>query len=105
MDNVSTSEGVPGDVSPSESVPGITGPGQIVTSLKRRAVATPYRFRNLLALDDFERHARRLLPPMIFHYVADGVETGAALRAGREAYAGYSIVPRCCATCRDAIRA
>ncbi len=84
MDNVSTSE----------SVPGITGPGQIVTSLKRAAVATPYRFRDLLALDDFERHARRRLPPMIFQYVAGGVETGAALWAGREAYAGYSIVPR-----------
>jgi len=65
-----------------------------VTSLKRTASSTPYRFRDLLALDDFERHARRLLPPMIFQYVAGGVETGAALRAGREAYGGYRLVPR-----------
>jgi len=77
-----------------ESVPGLTGPEAMVTSLKRTAVATPYRFRDLLALDDFERHARRLLPPMIFHYVAGGAETGAALRGSREAYAGYRLVPR-----------
>jgi len=78
----------------SEGAPGITGPEATVTSLKRTASATPYRFRDLLALDDFERHARRLLPPMIFHYVAGGVETGAALRGSREAYAGYKLVPR-----------
>jgi len=78
----------------SEGASGITGPEAIVTSLKRTASATPYRFRDLLALDDFERHARRLLPPMIFHYVAGGVETGAALRGSREAYAGYKLVPR-----------
>ncbi len=77
-----------------EAVPGITSPGAVVTSLKRTASSTPYRFRDLLALDDFERHARRLLPPMIFQYVAGGVETGAALRAGREAYGGYRLVPR-----------
>ena len=78
----------------SEGAPGMTGPETIVTSLKRTASATPYRFRDLLALDDFERHARRLLPPMIFHYVAGGVETGAALHGTREAYASYKLVPR-----------
>lgn len=79
---------------PQEAVPDITGPDQIVTSLNRTASATPYRFRDLLALDDFERHARRRLPPMIHQYVAGGVETGAALRAGRGAYAGYRLLPR-----------
>ena len=90
----------------SESVPGITGPNAIPTaspfpadsrapaSLKRAANTVPYRFRDLLALDDFDRHARRRLPPMIYQYVAGGAETGAALRAGREAYAGYSLLPR-----------
>lgn len=82
------------DNAPNEAVPGMTRPDAIVTSLKRTAVATPYRFRDLLALDDFDRHARRLLPPMIYQYVAGGAETGAALRAGREAYAGYKLVPR-----------
>ncbi|MDP4023364.1 alpha-hydroxy acid oxidase [Methylobacterium sp. NEAU 140] len=74
--------------------PGIAAPGAVVTSLKRSAAATPYRFRDLLALDDFERHARRMLPPMIFQYVAGGVETGAALRHSRAAYADYAFLPR-----------
>ncbi len=82
------------NVAPAEAVPGITGPEPIVTSLKRTAAATPYRFRDLLALDDFERHARRLLPAMIHQYVAGGAETGAALRAGRQAYEDYSLLPR-----------
>lgn len=70
------------------------GPDAVVTGLKRNAAVIPHRFRDLLALDDFDRHARRLLPPMIYQYVAGGVETGAALRAGREAYGDYRFVPR-----------
>ena len=89
MDQATSDRAAPG-----ESVPGLTGPEAIVTSLKRTAATTPYRFRDLLALDDFERHAQRLLPPMVFHYVAGGVETGTALRGSREAYAGYRLVPR-----------
>lgn len=87
-------QAVPDRTASGESVPGLTGPDAIVTSLKRTAAATPYRFRDLLSLDDFERHARRLLPPMVFHYVAGGVETGTALRGSREAYAGHRLVPR-----------
>lgn len=94
MDQVVPTQGASGHRATSEGAPGITGPDAIVTSMKRTASATPYRFHDLLALDDFERHARRLLPPMIFHYVAGGVETGAALRNSREAYAGYRFVPR-----------
>jgi L-lactate dehydrogenase (cytochrome) len=82
------------DLAAREAVPDIDSPDAVVTSLKRTATATPYRFRDLLALDDFDRHARRLLPPMIYQYVAGGVETGAALRGGREAYADYRLVPR-----------
>ncbi len=69
-------------------------PHAAVTGLKRSAAVVPHRFRDLLALDDFDRHTRRLLPPMIYQYVAGGVETGAALRAGREAYSDYRFVPR-----------
>ena len=89
MDNAASSESAPGI-----SVSGTTDPEAVVTSLKRTVVATPHRFQDLLALDDFERHARRRLPPMVFHYVAGGAETGAALRGNREAYAGYRLVPR-----------
>jgi L-lactate dehydrogenase (cytochrome) len=77
-----------------EAVADPTGPDAVVTSLKRSAAAIPHRFRNLLALDDFDRQGRRLLPPMIYQYVAGGVETGAAVRAGREAYGDYRFVPR-----------
>jgi len=74
--------------------PGIAGPQALVTSLRRSDAVTPYRFRDLLALDDFERHAKRLLPHMIFQYVAGGAETGAAFAHSRGAYADYALVPR-----------
>jgi len=54
----------------------------------------PRRFRDLLALDDFERHAKRVLPGMIFQYVAGGVETESAVRMAREAYTRYAFLPR-----------
>jgi L-lactate dehydrogenase (cytochrome) len=76
------------------AAPGMTAPQTAVTSLKRSVDATPRRFRDLLALDDFERHARRHLPHMVFQYVAGAVETGAAMRGNREAYAKYAFLPR-----------
>lgn len=62
--------------------------------MRRSVDATPYGFRDLLALDDFERHARRHLPPMVFQYVAGAVETGSSLRASRDAYRKWALVPR-----------
>lgn len=64
------------------------------TSLTRPAAQAPFRFRDLLALEDFERHARRRLPHMIFQYVAGGVETGSSMRASMAAYANYRFLPR-----------
>jgi L-lactate dehydrogenase (cytochrome) len=54
----------------------------------------PRRFRDYLALDDFERAAHRYLPRMIYSYVAGAVETGAGLREARQAYADLALVPR-----------
>lgn len=54
----------------------------------------PRAFRDLLALDDFERHAQRVLPPMIFQYVAGGVETQSSVRMARDAYSRYAFLPR-----------
>jgi L-lactate dehydrogenase (cytochrome) len=76
------------------AVPDIAPSPAAVTELKLSAIATPYRFRDLLALDDFERHARRFLPNMVFQYVAGAVETGSAMRANRAAYANYALLPR-----------
>ena len=70
------------------------GPDALVTRVRRSADTTPYRFRDLLALDDFERHARRMLPPMVFQYVSGAVETAATLRASRDAYTSWSFLPR-----------
>jgi L-lactate dehydrogenase (cytochrome) len=81
-------------VSSGDIAPDITSPDQVVTSLKRSTSSTPSRFKDLLALDDFERHAKRLLPPMIYLYVAGAVETGASLREAKAAYADYALLPR-----------
>lgn len=54
----------------------------------------PRHFRDLLALEDFERHARKRLPNMIYQYVKGGVETGRGLAAAHEAYQQYVFVPR-----------
>ena len=54
----------------------------------------PRKFRDLLALEDFERHARKRLPAMIYQYVAGGVETGHGISACYEAYQQYVFVPR-----------
>ncbi len=81
-------------MSSGEVAPDITSPGQVVTSLKRSTSSTPSRFKDLLALDDFERHAKRLLPPMIYLYVAGAVETGTSLREAKAAYGDYALLPR-----------
>lgn len=63
--------------------------------VKSPAVKTvPRHFRDLLALDDFERHARRRLPNMIYQYVAGGVETGRGIAGNIEAYQQYTFIPR-----------
>jgi L-lactate dehydrogenase (cytochrome) len=74
--------------------PGITSAGTVVTSVQRSVNATPYAFRDLLALDDFQRHAKRHLPPMVYQYVAGAVETSTALRTNASAYQHWSFVPR-----------
>ena len=64
------------------------------TALKRPVNTVPAKFRDLLALEDFERHARKRLPNMIYQYVRGGVETGRGISAAFEAYEQYVFVPR-----------
>lgn len=64
------------------------------TAQRRPTSAVPRKFRDLLALEDFERHARKRLPPMIYQYVAGGVETGRGIAACYESYQQYVFVPR-----------
>jgi L-lactate dehydrogenase (cytochrome) len=53
----------------------------------------PQRLSGILALDDFEAAARRHLPRPLFAYVSGGVETNAALRDNRNAFAEWGFLP------------
>jgi L-lactate dehydrogenase (cytochrome) len=48
----------------------------------------------MLALDDFEGAARRVIPRPIFGYVSGGVETNASLRANRAVWDEIAFVPK-----------
>ncbi len=54
----------------------------------------PRRLRRVLALDDFEREARRYLPRPIFGYLSGAAETNASLADNRTAFAEFGFVPR-----------
>ncbi|RPI41576.1 MAG: alpha-hydroxy-acid oxidizing protein [Betaproteobacteria bacterium] len=54
----------------------------------------PRKLRGMLALDDFERVARRRLPRPIYGYVAGGVETDASLRGNRAVFDEIAFVPK-----------
>jgi len=74
----------------------LTGPNP---SLERAAShvakpAQPRRLRRILALDDFEDAARRVIPRPIFGYVTGGTETNASLRANRAVWDEIAFVPR-----------
>lgn len=73
---------------------GVQSDAPIAVNVPRPVTTIPHRFRDLLALDDFERHAKRHLPTMVFHHVCGGVETETALRGTRDAYRKYRFVPR-----------
>jgi L-lactate dehydrogenase (cytochrome) len=63
----------------------------------RRARAEPPQpriLRGILALDDFEQAARRVIPRPIFGYVAGGAETNASWRANRAVWDEIAFVPR-----------
>ncbi len=54
----------------------------------------PRRLRDMLALQDFERAARRHLPRPVFSYVAGATETGQSFGANRSDFASIAFVPR-----------
>jgi L-lactate dehydrogenase (cytochrome) len=73
-------------------------PGAFVET--RREVAPqaagrlPRRLRDVLCLDDFEAHARRMLPRPLFGYIAGASETGASLRANAASFGARAFRPR-----------
>lgn len=65
-----------------------------VSIARRKALTVPVRLRGLLALDDFEKHARHRLPRSIFGYVSGGVEADVSLRENRSAFQRVGLQPR-----------
>ena len=57
-------------------------------------VRPPRALKTILALDDFEEAARRVLPRPIFGYVCGGSETNASLRGNRAVFDELDFVPR-----------
>jgi L-lactate dehydrogenase (cytochrome) len=66
---------------------------EIVATVKPQP-SQPRILRDMLALDDFERAARRYLPRPIYGYVTGGVETNASLRANRAQWDEVSFIPK-----------
>jgi len=60
----------------------------------RPQTAQPRILRRILALDDFQEAARRVLPRPIYGYVTGGVETNASLRANRAVWDEIAFVPK-----------
>ncbi|MCE2945931.1 MAG: alpha-hydroxy acid oxidase [bacterium] len=58
------------------------------------STARPRILARMLALDDFEPEAARVLPRPIFGYASGGSETNASLHANRSAFDDYAFVPR-----------
>ena len=56
--------------------------------------ALPRALARVLALDDFEKPARRYLQRPMFGYVSGGAETNASLRANRAAFYELEFLPR-----------
>lgn len=82
-DIMKTTDGLPQAIAPS-----------LPTAFTAAPRVLPARLRDVLALDDFERHCKPFLPRMIYQYVAGGVETESAMRNGRQAYQDYGFTPR-----------
>ena len=79
---------------PVAPAPDLPGAGAAPTALARPASASPRGFSGYLALDDFDRAARRSLPRMIYGFVDGGVETGSAKLLAADAFANLSLAPR-----------
>jgi len=62
--------------------------------LRKTEHKPPRILRRMLALDDFEDAARRVIPRPIFGYVTGGAETNASRRANRDVWDEIAFVPK-----------
>lgn len=49
---------------------------------------------NILALNDFQSHARKRLPRQLYSYISNGADDEASMRRNRAAFDDYAFVPR-----------
>ncbi|MBX4994819.1 L-lactate dehydrogenase (cytochrome) [Rhizobium binae] len=66
----------------------------MTTSDVSRSRRSTRLLQNILALDDFEVHARRHLPKPLYGYIAGASETNASLKRNAEAFDAYSFRTR-----------
>jgi L-lactate dehydrogenase (cytochrome) len=66
----------------------------MTATVLRRLVSISSKMRRYLALEDFEREARRRLPRMIYGFIAGAAETNAALQNNRNSFERISLLPR-----------
>jgi L-lactate dehydrogenase (cytochrome) len=66
----------------------------MTATVLRRPVSISSKMRRYLALEDFEREARRRLPRMIYGFIAGAAETNAALQNNRNSFERISLLPR-----------
>jgi L-lactate dehydrogenase (cytochrome) len=78
----------------SPAAPAVEVADGAVQAVARPQRAAPGVLRRVLALDDFEDAARRVIPRPIFGYVSGAVETNASLRANRAVWDELAFVPR-----------
>jgi L-lactate dehydrogenase (cytochrome) len=64
-------------------------PARVAARTRRAGGSARY-----LSLDDFEAHARHLLPRMLYGFIAGGAESGASLRDNRSSFSRYALLPR-----------
>ena len=73
-------------------------PGTFVETLReafpQARTRPPRGLRHVLCLDDFEPHARRMLPKPLFGYIAGASETGASLRGNAASFGRHAFRPR-----------
>ncbi|MBY3064682.1 alpha-hydroxy-acid oxidizing protein [Rhizobium laguerreae] len=70
---------------------GIDGETKVTAARTQRGSA---RLKRILALDDFEREARRYIPHPIFSYVNSGSHAMTTVRENRSAFDDFRLVPR-----------
>ena len=73
----------------------LAAPGASTPTITTRPEdSVPRRMRNMLALADFEKAAKRHLPPSIFGYISGAAEERSCLHQSRAAFEELSFVPR-----------